>query len=82
MKASTRRAISLCNAGYVTPAEQVKVARSIRAEWQEFLDRSDFEFAQDALSKETVSLEEAGLEEEGFSDTVPAAQAMYYAEEA
>lgn len=50
-------------AGIVSIKEQQQQARAIRPEWQEFLDRSDFEFNQDALSKELVSLSSVGLEE-------------------
>ncbi len=65
MKAAARRGIRhLINAGVTPLPEQHRVARMIRAEWQAFLDRSDFEFQQDALSHELVSLEEAGFEEE------------------
>ena len=63
MRKATRKTLNRFMAGIQTPAEARIAARTIRADWQEFLDRSDFEFAQDALSKELVSLEDAGYEE-------------------
>lgn len=52
------------NCGIATLPEQHDAARRLRAEWETFLARAGFEFAEDALSRETVTLEEAGLEEE------------------
>lgn len=48
----------------ITPVtEAIKAARRLKAEWESFLSRSQFEFSEDALSHELVSLEDAGLEE-------------------
>lgn len=44
-------------------AEQHRAARALRPEWQNFLDETEYAFQHDALSKEVVTLEEAGLEE-------------------
>ena len=65
MKANRIRAHkNLIAAECVPLAEQHRAARALRPEWQNFLDESEFAFQHDALSKETVSLEEAGLEED------------------
>ena len=65
MKASARiRNHNLARAMVVALPDQHRAARALRPEWQNFLDESDFAFQHDALSKELVSLEAAGLEEE------------------
>ncbi len=63
MRKATRKIINRVTAGIQTREDALIAARIIKADWQEFLDRADFEFGQDALSKELVSLEDAGFEE-------------------
>ncbi len=83
MKAAQRRVVTnLFLAGIDSKETQMRVARTLRAEWETFLAETAFAFSEDALSKEMVSLEEAGLEDDFVVDTVPAAQAEYYADEA
>lgn len=59
-----RRRVALHHAGIAPLSDQHDAARRLRAEWETFLATTGFALTEDALSKELVTLEEAGLEEE------------------
>jgi hypothetical protein len=45
-------------------SEQHTTARRLKAEWETFLAATGFAVSEDAMSRDTITLEEAGFEEE------------------
>lgn len=76
----------------ILPPSPLVAARRLRAEWETYLAETGFALAEDAMSKDLVSLEDAGLEErdtravfglfaEGVSSGVRAVCDSFYEED-
>ncbi len=61
---AARRRIARVYANMPPMSDQHATARALKAEWETFLASTGFAMSEDAMSKETVTLEEAGFEEE------------------
>ena len=61
---AARKRIARHYANLPPMSDQHATARSLKAEWETFLAATGFAMSEDAMSKDTITLEEAGFEEE------------------